>query len=44
MKEQYEAPELKLVGDASDVVLGALGVGADFAGQVLVQEMEFEAD
>ena len=44
MHEQYNAPELKLVGEAHDVVLGSLGVGGDIRGEVLVQEMEFVTD
>jgi hypothetical protein len=44
MKEQYAAPDLKLVGDAHDVVLGSLGVGNDMWGQVLAFSMEFADD
>jgi len=42
--EQYAAPELKLVGEADEVVLGGLGIGYDIWGQYGYAEMEFEAD
>ena len=44
MQEPYVAPELKLVGEASDVVLGFGAVGADLGGEALSQDMEFQAD
>jgi hypothetical protein len=43
-KDQYVVPELKLVGQTSDVVFGSLGFGEDFAGEILVPDMEFAAD
>jgi hypothetical protein len=44
MNDQYTAPDLKLVGDAHDVVLGSLGVGNDIWGEILVPGMEFADD
>jgi hypothetical protein len=43
-KEQYVAPELKLVGDTDDLVFGMSGVGADYAGEIYIGHMDFEAD
>ena len=44
MQEEYIVPELKLVGNASEVVLGGIGVGADIAGMYVFGVMEFEKD
>lgn len=44
MKETYVEPELKLAGEATEVVKGALSAGVDLDNQILVEEMEFEAD
>lgn len=44
MNDQYTAPDLKLVGDAHDVVLGSLGFGNDIFGEFLVYGMEFADD
>jgi hypothetical protein len=44
MQDQYVAPELKLVGEASEVVLGMPGPGGDLIGEAIVAEMEFQAD
>jgi hypothetical protein len=33
MEEQYAVPELKLVGETSEVVLGGLGGGGDIGGE-----------
>jgi hypothetical protein len=44
MQEVYVEPELKLAGEATEVVMGANGGGVDFDCMVLVQEMEFESD
>ena len=44
MQEQYMAPELKLVGGASEVVLGSTRIGFDFMGQMNPGVMEFETD
>jgi hypothetical protein len=43
-QEQYVVPELKLVGETDDVVLGGLGSGGDIWGMYQYSEMEFEAD
>lgn len=43
-KERYTAPELKLVGDAQDVVLGFFGVGNDLWGEVEANQAEFASD
>jgi len=43
-KDQYVVPELKLVGQTSDVVFGSSGIGLDFGGEVLIPDMEFAAD
>ena len=43
-KEPYVIPELKLVGDTNEVVLGSLGVGFDYLGQYLPPGKEFEMD
>jgi hypothetical protein len=40
----YVAPELELVGEASDVVMGATSIGADGGGEFIVGDMEFETD
>jgi hypothetical protein len=44
MQEQYVAPELKLVGNAADVVLGSTGAGGDYMAEAIIEDMEFEAD
>ena len=44
MREQYVVPKLTFVGDAAGVILGSAGVGDDIAGEILIVEMEFEAD
>ena len=44
MQEQYTAPQLKLVGNASEVILGSLSVGDDFLSQILILDMEFAED
>jgi hypothetical protein len=43
MQKQYEAPELTLIGEADDVVLGAVGMGDDF-GFYSAPDFEFEQD
>jgi len=43
-KEQYTAPELKLVGKTNDVVFGLPGIGGDYAGEIYIPEMDFETD
>jgi hypothetical protein len=44
MQEQYTAPQLKLVGNANEVILGSLAGGDDFLSQILLPEMEFAED
>jgi|GEM_PF-3006677 len=44
MQEEYIVPELTLVGNASEVVLGGIGVGADIAGLWTDGVMEFQQD
>jgi hypothetical protein len=44
MHEEYTVPELKLVGNASDVVLGGVGFGADILGMWTFGVMEFQED
>ena len=44
MQEVYVEPELKLAGEATEIVMGCLGGGVDYDAMLLVQEMEFEAD
>jgi hypothetical protein len=43
-KEPYMIPELKLVGDTSEVVLGSMRVGMDYIGEYVPGGMEFETD
>jgi hypothetical protein len=44
MQKQYVAPELKLVGEADQVVLGSNRIGFDFDSQMMPCVMEFEID
>ena len=44
MQENYAAPELKLVGETNEVVLGSTRVGLDFYGEQLPGGKEFETD
>jgi hypothetical protein len=44
MDKEYTAPEVKLVGNVHDVVLGSLGVGTDIRDEVLPIQMEFAED
>jgi hypothetical protein len=43
MEKQYEAPELTLIGEADEVVLGVSGGGDDYLGQD-APDFEFEED
>ena len=43
-KDQYVVPELKLVGQAADVVFGAGLLGDDYGGEIFIPDMEFAAD
>ena len=44
MEKQYVAPELKLAGDASKVVLGLSFPGTDIYGSDIGGYMEFQTD
>jgi hypothetical protein len=44
MQDRYVAPELKLVGEADEVVLGMPGPGDDVLGEQIVGDLEFLAD
>lgn len=44
MQEQYIAPELRLVGQTDEVVLGLGGVGSDAWGEISIPDMEFLPD
>lgn len=44
MKKSYEAPELKFIGGADDVVLGVSSVGLDGGGENVAVDFEFEQD
>jgi hypothetical protein len=44
MREQYIAPELKLVGGVNEVVLGSTRIGFDFDSEMMPHSMEFETD
>ena len=43
-EEAYVIPQLKLVGDTDDVVLGSLTIGFDYLGQRMPGKSEFEMD
>jgi hypothetical protein len=43
MQKKYEAPELTLVGPATEVVMGA-GPGSGDFGQLAAPDFEFEQD
>ena len=44
MEKQYLAPELKLAGEASKVVLGLTTVGSDYLGGDTGGHEEFQTD
>ena len=44
MQKKYAAPEVKLAGDADEVVLGGGGVGVDFSAEDIWADAEFQAD
>ncbi len=44
MQDQYVAPELKLSGEAADVVLGIPGPGEDLLGDQVIGDLEFQQD
>ena len=43
-EKPYVMPELKLVGDTNDVVLGSTGIGFDRMGEHLGGGREFDTD
>ena len=43
-KDQYVAPELVLIGDATNVIRGLGALGFDFRGEIIEQHMEYEYD
>ncbi len=43
-RETYTTPQLKLVGETDEVVLGGLGLGSDMAGMFAAFDMEFLED
>ena len=44
MQDHYVAPELNLVGEADEIVLGQPGAGDDWLGEQIVGDQEFLAD
>ena len=44
MQEKYVAPEVKLAGEAAEVILGGGGAGTDFFGEITAHDAEFAAD
>ena len=44
MQKKYVAPELKLAGEADEVVLGGGGGGFDFSAEEIFADVEFLAD
>jgi hypothetical protein len=42
--KQYNAPEVKIAGKASEIVLGWPGTGIDVVDEVLVPSFEFAPD
>ena len=44
MEKQYLAPELKLAGEASKVVLGLTTIGTDYLGSDIGSKDEFQPD
>jgi hypothetical protein len=44
MQKEYVAPELKLAGEAENVILGGGFVGCDMFGEEAYLDMEFAAD
>jgi hypothetical protein len=43
-EKPYVIPELKLVGNADDVVLASMSIGFDYLGEHLPPGKEFEMD
>ena len=44
MQKKYEAPDLTLIGEANDVVLGIGNGGSDGMGMQSAPDFEFEQD
>jgi hypothetical protein len=44
MKNEYNVPELKTVGQANQVVLGSLVAGIDILDEFQIGDSEFQAD
>ena len=44
MEKRYVAPEVKLAGEAYEVVLGGGAGGVDFAAEEIWSDMEFQPD
>lgn len=44
MENNYEAPELTMIGEASDVVMGTSSIGLDSNGHNVSTDFEFEED
>jgi len=44
MQKKYFAPEVRLAGDADEVVLGGGGAGVDYAAEDIWADVEFLAD
>ena len=44
MQKKYVPPEVRLAGDADDVVLGGGAVGVDFGAEDIWADMEFQTD
>ena len=44
MQNNYEAPELTLVGEANEVVMGTAAIGLDSNGHNAATDFEFEED
>ena len=44
MNEQYTAPDLKLVGEAKDVVFGNGFIGVDIWDEFMITDFEFQLD
>ena len=44
MQDRYVVPELRLVGEADEIVLGNVAPGEDFLGQQIIGDLEFGGD
>jgi hypothetical protein len=43
-REMYTTPQLTLVGETDEIVLGGLGLGSDITGMFAAFDMEFLED